>query len=110
MPKFHNKFNEKGSKQDHLEESVEEGKYTKSKKDRYSGLSTGSRTMMYEDVDDLQIIEALEAQYKGKGMRKKHSNYIKDHKRSSLPALKPKSSINIFKILKDSIGKDLSKF
>ena len=30
--------------------------------------------------------------------------------RENLPAFKPKSTINFFKILKDSIGKDLTKF
>lgn len=35
---------------------------------------------------------------------------VSEEKRTRLPALKPKASINIFKILKDSIGKDLTKF
>jgi hypothetical protein len=30
--------------------------------------------------------------------------------RDTLPAFKPKTTMNIFKILKDCIGKDLSKF
>ena len=42
--------------------------------------------------------------------KRRQTEFILDHKRTTLPALRPKSSINIFKILKDSIGKDLTKF
>jgi hypothetical protein len=42
--------------------------------------------------------------------QRRQTVFIQDHTRATLPALKPKASINIFKILKDSIGKDLTKF
>ena len=41
---------------------------------------------------------------------KKKYDYFKDEFREELPAPKPKGTINVFKILKDAIGKDMSRF
>lgn len=56
--------------------------------------------MIYDELEK----EASESR------KRRDTDYMNDNVRVSLPALKPKSSINIFKILKDSIGKDLTKF
>ena len=42
--------------------------------------------------------------------KRKNTILIQDNQRKTLPALKPKGTINFFKILKDSIGKDITKF
>jgi oxysterol-binding protein 1 len=65
-------------------------------------------SIVYYDALDHLIIDELEKETSWN--KRKETDYRKDEKRDTLPALKPKSSINIFKILKDSIGKDLSKF
>ena len=46
---------------------------------------------------------------KEKKKKNKSGNLVK-YKRETLPAFKTKTTINVFKILKDSIGKDLTKF
>jgi len=65
--------------------------------------------MIYYDAQDHIIIDELEREVTLMNGRRK-TDYRIDGKRTTLPALKPKSSINIFKILKDSIGKDITKF
>lgn len=42
--------------------------------------------------------------------KRRNSDYLIDGRRDCLPAPKPKSTINVFKILKDALGKDLSRF
>mgnify|MGYP000179805620 CR=1 FL=1 len=68
-------------------------------------------TVVYDfyDAVDYMIYDELEKSVYEVNKRRP-TVMIQDQKRSTLPALKPKASINIFKILKDSIGKDLSKF
>lgn len=73
--------------------------------------------MSDDDDEDLEFYDAIdymlydELEKSVYEMNKRRQTVlIHEHKRTTLPALKPKASINIFKILKDSIGKDLTKF
>lgn len=59
---------------------------------------------------DCVIYDEIEKEISEVNTKRRMTDYSKEFRRDTLPALKPKSSINIFKILKDSIGKDLSKF
>jgi hypothetical protein len=63
----------------------------------------------FYDAIDYMLYDELEKSVYEMNKRRQ-TVLIHDHKRTTLPALKPKASINIFKILKDSIGKDLTKF
>lgn len=113
MPQFQNKFADKQANGDYLEVFDDQRSSKKKRKNKRSpsDVSGNSKTIIYEDEDDPQILEILEAEAKAEmKIKKKKSNYIKDHRRDTLPALRPKQSINIFKILKDALGKDLSKF
>jgi hypothetical protein len=67
-------------------------------------------SLIYYDALDGEIYEEIEKEINAVNSERRMTDYSKEHKRFTLPALKPKSSINIFKILKDAIGKDLSKF
>jgi len=71
-------------------------------------LSEEDDIAFYDAVDYMIYDELEKSVYEVN--KRRPTVMIQDHKRSTLPALKPKASINIFKILKDSIGKDLSKF
>jgi len=66
-------------------------------------------SVTFYDAYDHYIYDEFEKEVQEENKRR-GTDFILDHKRTTLPALKPKSTINIFKILKDSIGKDLTKF
>jgi hypothetical protein len=63
----------------------------------------------YYDAIDHMIYDELEQSVYESNQRRP-TVFISHHSRTTLPALKPKASINIFKILKSSIGKDLTSF
>ena len=73
-----------------------------------SGSDSDDESLIYYDALDHILYDELEKELTM--TKKKESEYVINHKRTSLPALKPKASISIFKILKDSVGKDLTKF
>lgn len=105
MPRLHNKFQEKNKSVSSSMKSL------KTKEDsKENNGSNDAATYNFEDEDASKIYEELQKQMKSQTKKRSSSNYKDDHQRSSLPVFKPKSTINIFKILKDSIGKDLSKF
>lgn len=85
------------------DEEDEENKYISSN----SGSDSDSVT--FYDAYDHMIYDEFEKEVFEENKRRS-TDFLLENTRTSLPALKPKSSINIFKILKDSIGKDLSKF
>lgn len=72
-------------------------------------MSDDEDSQEFYDAVDYMIYDELEQSVYEENQRRQ-TVMIQDHKRTTLPALKPNASINIFKILKDSIGKDLTKF
>jgi hypothetical protein len=81
----------------------------KRRKDDEWSDSDSEKLQFYDAVDHM-IVEELEKSMQQDMIKHRETVMILDDQRNSLPALKPKSNINIFKILKDSIGKDLTKF
>lgn len=60
--------------------------------------------------DDRYFTAQKKKRSKSKSHRRRNSDYLVENTRTTLPAYKTKTTINVFKILKDSIGKDLTKF
>lgn len=83
--------------------------YPEDEEEKVEELSEDEGSLEYYDAVDYMIYDELEKSMYEENQRRQ-TVLIQDHKRTTLPALKPKASINIFKILKDSIGKDLTKF
>ena len=104
MPIFNNKFAESLRS---TESSTSSNRPTKVVKNKRNSEEAGSYN--FEGENDKKVYEELQMKM-SQDRPRRNSNYMKDHKRTALPALKPKSTINIFKILKDAIGKDLSRF
>lgn len=94
-----------------LEEDISPRKsdYPDDDEEKVEELSEDEGSLEYYDAVDHMIYDELEKSMYEENQRRQ-TVLIQDHKRTTLPALKPKASINIFKILKDSIGKDLTKF
>jgi len=86
-------------------------KKRKSQKLHIKSESSGSAdSALYDSSDEKSIYNELEKQVEFSKQRRKTKVIQKEDKRISLPAFKPQASLNIFKILKDAIGKDLSRF
>ena len=69
-----------------------------------------NRTLYIEDENDKDIIADLQIKVQKENKKRHTMSYLKVERRTTLPALKPEVSFNIFKILKDAIGRDLSRF
>lgn len=106
VPQFHNKFTEDNSR------SSLRSKLTK-EDSKENGGSNDNNTVYLEGTDDSNICDRLQRKSKSlkqNKLKRSSSDYLLLHNRTELPCFKPKVPINVFKILKDAIGKDLSKF
>ena len=72
--------------------------------------NTFNKTVYIEDDNDPAIIAELQEKVQKEKKKRHVMSYLQVDKRTTLPSLKPQVSFNIFKILKDAIGKDLSRF
>lgn len=71
--------------------------------------SDSDDTIFYDAYDDM-ILTEIQKEFKRESNASNHQEDCDDEVRTTLPALKPEAKFSLLKILKDAIGKDLTKF
>lgn len=69
-----------------------------------------SEDTIFYDAYDAMILDEIQKEYKRESVLSSHNEESEDQIRTTLPALKPEAKFSLLKILKDAVGKDLTKF
>lgn len=65
---------------------------------------------IFYDAYDAMILDEIEKEYKKDSRFSLSEEYKEQEIRTTLPALKPDGKFSLLKVLKDAVGKDLTKF
>ena len=81
------------------------------REERKENADSDSQDTIFYDAYDAMILDEIEKEIKRESISSNPIDETKDNDiRTTLPALKPDAKFSLIKILKDAVGKDLTKF